>query len=125
MGLRYDPETKTTHIDHSIWEVARSAPGDDSIIPRGRLVNVSFNFIVPQAASRAEIEEWVQLALGCGGCGADNPLFNEPLDACNQPVLTDLGLLTDSLDLHEEALEQSVQRTAQRNSAPPDPPSNG
>jgi hypothetical protein len=59
--------------------------------------------VLPNAATRREIEEWVGLEIGYGSMACGNPLGHHSLEVTAAPVLEDLGLKTDLLDLREEA----------------------
>ena len=61
----------------------------DELLPADRIVECTFRFALPAAATKQEILDWVCLALGVGGCDAGNPLENFELDAIQDPILAD------------------------------------
>lgn len=61
---------------------------DDEILPKGRIVEATFRFVVPESASKARIEEWVRFNLR-GGSLADGPLADVDLESIGAVLLTD------------------------------------
>jgi hypothetical protein len=61
-------------------------------LDRGRIVRVTFEFILGETATRETIEE------------ETTDLLNENFDMCRDPILEDMGLRTDKPDLLDEAL---------------------
>lgn len=64
---------------------------DDDVIPAGRVVELSMAFVLPAAATKADILEWVRFELGGGGLRLDCPLIHHELEAIREPTLTDTG----------------------------------
>jgi hypothetical protein len=75
-----------------------------AMLPKGRLVRVSFNMVLPHGATKAQIEEWASFELGAGSMDEDNPLGNFSFEVSGELTLEDLCAETDVLDLREEAL---------------------
>lgn len=66
---------------------------DDRIVPRSRIVKIEAHFHVPVNATRDEVMEWVCDALRCGSpISEDNPLYGYELEACPEPILTEMGV---------------------------------
>lgn len=61
---------------------------DDEILPKGRIVEATFRFVVPETASKGRIEEWVRFNLR-GGSLADGPLADVDLESTGPVLLTD------------------------------------
>ncbi len=78
----------------------------DNLIPKSRLIEVTFSFVVPVTATREQVEEWVAFELGYSGAmESDNPLESFGLEALTDPVLSDT-----SRHLHE-TIEQTGEST--------------
>lgn len=90
--LRYDAKT---------WQERPAGPGE--VMPLGRIVRVEFSLILPAAATREEVEEWIEYGLGRGGVETGNPLLDHDLEAMSAPTLTDTGATTDKLQAIENA----------------------
>lgn len=88
----------------TLTKAAPSQPGGGSLLPRGRIVRVTFDMIVPNAATRDDIEEWVRYETGGGSISLDNPLSDHNLEPHGFPVLQDLGVNTDILDLRDQVV---------------------
>jgi len=59
------------------------------IIPADSVVEVAFAIKIPAGASKQDIQEWVNLHMGCGSMSVKNPLSNYEPEALDEPVLTD------------------------------------
>ncbi|WP_341702595.1 hypothetical protein [Ferrovibrio sp.] len=60
------------------------------VLPAGRLVRVEFEVCLPAAATTDQVEDWLNLHMGCGGMFNDNPLSpHSPEPFTMQMVLTD------------------------------------
>jgi len=60
-------------------------------LPAGRHVRVTFDIELPVAATPAEVQEWINFAVGYSLMPYGNPLGPYDLVAKTEPVLTDLG----------------------------------
>lgn len=64
----------------------------DDLLPEGRLVRITFDVRLPAAATKEQIEDWVELSLGCGSMAMDNPLSEyEPEPFGLSVLLTDIS----------------------------------
>lgn len=78
--------------------------GEDVVLPEGRLIRVSYELCLPAAASKADIDAWVGLALGCDSLETDSPLSRfEPEPFGDRYTLTDTGMIGRR---HTEVLEE-------------------
>lgn len=78
----------------------------ENLLPKSRLVEVTFSFVMPITATRDQVEEWVSFELGYSGAmEMDNPLDNFDLEALTEPVLRD-----SCRHLHEQ-IEQTGENT--------------
>ena len=64
----------------------------EKALPAGRRIRVTFDIVLPAAATPADILEWIQFET-CSGIALrpSNPLSGYDLEADTEPVLTDLG----------------------------------
>lgn len=62
---------------------------DDVALPKGRIVEATFRFVLPEAATKERIEEWVRFNLGNGTLCVDGPLADVDLEAVGGVLLTD------------------------------------
>lgn len=63
----------------------------ETLLPAGRLVKVELEICLPVAATKRQVEEWLNLNFGCGGADCDNPLLSqEPEPFTGRLLLTDL-----------------------------------
>src|SRR3546814_4050610 len=61
-----------------------------AVLPEGRLVHVSFEVRLPATATPDQVEDWLNLHMGCGGMDGDNPLMTHaPEPFTGEVVLTD------------------------------------
>lgn len=73
------------------------------IVPKGRIIRVDATIVMPAAATSIEAMEWIREGLGCGcGIATSNPLVDHDLEAEEEPVLEDTGMV----------LEETVTRVA-------------
>lgn len=79
-------------IKPAVWSEPLAAPSPASRLEVGRVVRVTFDFVVETAGTREEIEEFV------------NDGLNGQFDTLAEPTLLDLGLRTDRPELLAEAL---------------------
>lgn len=63
-----------------------------SKLPATRIIRCSFEFVLPVAATREEIDEWVKFNLHAADLDTMSPLSDFDLDALTPPELTDTGL---------------------------------
>lgn len=96
-------------IKPGVWIEPKAAPQPDARLEMGRIVRVTFDFILSEGGTREEIEERVTDGL------------NMEFDALGDPILEDLGVCTDRPQLTERALSESVARSASRASPAPHP----
>lgn len=69
-------------------------------LPKSRVIDVYLQVVLPAAATREEIEEWLEAELcSRGGVDAENPLIDEGVEVVGEPTLTDTGL-----HLHEHVV---------------------
>jgi hypothetical protein len=62
-------------------------------LPAGRLIKVEVEIRLPVAATREQIEDWINLHFGVGGMDADNPLIDEePEPFTHEVQLEDTGI---------------------------------
>ena len=60
-----------------------------NIVPKGRVVHVRFEFEMPIAATREQVDEWIAFVTGANGsCALNNPLLNFDLQARDFPRLS-------------------------------------
>lgn len=76
----------------------------DAVLPSGRLVRIEVDVILPAAATRAQVLEWVKFTLGWGSLANDNPLSEHDIDVDDEPVLSDTGVTSDRLIQRNVAL---------------------
>lgn len=62
---------------------------DNDILEAGHIVDVHFRLALPAAASKAQILDWVMLALGRGSVATSNPLADHDVEALEEAVLYD------------------------------------
>ena len=60
-------------------------------LPAGRHVRVTFDIELPVAATPAEVQEWINFAVGYSLMPYGNPLAPHDLIDKTEPILTDLG----------------------------------
>src|SRR3546814_14096602 len=61
-----------------------------AVLPEGRLVHVSFEVRLPATATPDQVEDWLNLHMGCGGMDGDNPLLTHATEPfTGEAVLTD------------------------------------
>jgi hypothetical protein len=64
----------------------------EKALPPGRRIRVTFDIVLPAAATPAEVLEWIQFETRSGlPLRPSNPLSGYDLEAETEPVLTDLG----------------------------------
>lgn len=69
------------------------AADESSLLPKDRIVRVTFDIALPCSASPEQIEEWVLFELASGSLADANPLSSHELEAFGHRVtLTDTGL---------------------------------
>ncbi len=87
------------------------------LLPKSRVIEVTFSFALPVSATRDEVEEWVEFELKHYGCmEGDNPLGNFDLEALGSPILTD-----SERHLHESIEQTGENRFTTRRSLRPEP----
>jgi len=59
------------------------------LLPADSLINVSFQIALPAAASKSDIQDWINLHMGSGGMDNANPLARHEPEAVSEPVLSD------------------------------------
>jgi len=65
----------------------------EELLPEGSIIRVDFEVRLPNAATRKQIEEWIEFALGAGCMSADNPLSDADLEAwAHSANITDTGM---------------------------------
>lgn len=74
------------------------ATGSSEIVPKGRMIEVRFAISLPETATRDDVMEWIRDAVGAGGgVRLSNPLIDESLEALQEPVLTDTGMVVEEI----------------------------
>lgn len=68
----------------------------DQVIPEGRVVMATTTFVLPAAATRAQVMEWFCLHMGYGSMSADNPLSNHEPEALLEPILQERPMRVES-----------------------------
>ena len=68
------------------------------LLPRGRIVMVTMEVCLPNAATRQDVLEWLALHMGCGTMGADNPLGHFEPEAFRGLDVQDTG---EDSNVHE------------------------
>jgi hypothetical protein len=61
---------------------------DGQTVPKGRVVSVRFEFAMPAAATREQVDEWIAYVTGArSSCMLTNPLLDFDLQALEMPRL--------------------------------------
>ena len=89
-------------IQPAVWREPKAPASPQARLAAGRIVRATFEFIVSEDGTREEIEEFV-----CDG-------LNLEFDTLGKPILEDLGLRTDRLELTEQVLAESRERSKAR-----------
>lgn len=75
-----------------------------NLLPKSRVVTVTFSFAMPVTATRDQVREWVEFELHhMGGCEDENPLVHFELEALGQPTIEDT----------RKHLHESVEQTGE------------
>ena len=76
------------------------------MLPAGRLIKLECEIVLPAAATREQIEEWVLASFGVGGVGSGSPLYNdEPELFAGKVDLTDTGYQARREEFDHKTLE--------------------
>ncbi len=68
--------------------------GAEYILPKGRLVRVEFEVCLPAAATDSQVEQWLNLHMGCGSMAGNNPLMHKmPVPFEYELLLTDTQMI--------------------------------
>ena len=87
------------------------------ILPKSRVIEVTFSFVLPVSATFDQIDEWVEFELKhYGSMEGDNPLGNFDLEAVSSPILTDTYK-----HLHDAVEQTSENHFTTRRSLLPEP----
>lgn len=87
------------------------------LLPKSRVVTVTFLFAMPVTATKDQVMEWVAFELGHGGAmEADNPLDDFELEALGEPILEDVRK-----HLHETIEQTGENLYTTRRSLSPEP----
>lgn len=63
------------------------------LLPRSRVIRVQLEIVLPVAATREQVLEWVKHEFErSGGIGDDNPLHADEPDVIREPILSDTGM---------------------------------
>lgn len=82
-------------ITPGAWSVPKALPVPDAVLEEGRIVRVTFHFVLDENRSREAVEEFVFDGLNC------------QFDLWGEPMLEDPGVRTDRPLLLEEVLSKS------------------
>lgn len=64
----------------------------DELLPAGRRIRVSFDAVLPAAATPDQVLDWMKYATAFTGSMSDNnPLADHEMEAVTEPELTDTG----------------------------------
>lgn len=63
----------------------------EAVLPKGRIVEATFRFVLPATATPDQVEEWAVFNLR-GGTLADSPLSEIDLEASGAVYLRDTGI---------------------------------
>lgn len=77
---------------------------DGDLLPRGRIVRIDGEIILPAAATHNQVMEWVKFNMGWGSIKTSNPLHEYEVELNGEPILRDSGSTTDLLDQRDAAL---------------------
>jgi len=92
-------------------------PPNSTLLPKSRVIQVTFLFALPVSATLAEIDEWVEFELKhYGGLEGENPLAEFDLEAISSPILTDTAK-----HIHESVEQTGENRFTTRRSLRPEP----
>lgn len=65
----------------------------NDIVPKGAYVSIQTDLVLPVAATRVEVDEWMAFELGhSSSMSVDNPLYGYDFEAAGPPMLSGRGL---------------------------------
>ena len=92
--------------------------GTVKLLPRDRVVQVTFLVSLPNAATPEDVQEWVSHNLGRGALRADNVLAPYPLEPAADPDLADTQTRLRREETRLSNGDLRITRTLSRDSLP-------
>jgi hypothetical protein len=87
--MTLEPITTQSPSDEADWL--------DAQLPAGRVLSGEFKFMLPVAATRRQVVDWIALALAHGTMSSDNPLGPHGPEALAEPDISDTGAYMSSV----------------------------